>query len=93
MTGSEKQIKWATDIRNTFISIINQLMNETEQMTIQKRPDQVKFISIVRAKVDEAVATELSHDDAKYWIDNYSRFDKMSARAFLSPIFKAAKPE
>lgn len=92
MIGSEKQIKWATDIRQKFVTTINQLMDEVEQTTKSKRPDQAQFIPVVREKIDEAIAAELAHDDAKYWIEKYARFDRLDARAYLSPIFKAVIP-
>lgn len=92
MIGTEKQIKWATDIQTKFVNAVNQVVDELEQMTIQKRPDQAGFIPVLREKVNTAIATELQNSDATYWIEKYARFDKLEARSFLSPIVKSIKP-
>ena len=92
MTGTEKQVKWATDIQAKFVNAVNQVVDELEQMTIQKRPDQAGFVPVLREKVNTVIAAELQNDSAAYWIEKYARFDKLDARSFLSPIVKSVKP-
>jgi len=80
LKGSEKQITWASEIRNANIKILERELKEFEGREVSEKCSYEHITS----KIKKAIA-DISNEqtDAKWWIEN-----KNLANAFLSRIKK-----
>lgn len=71
LTGSDKQITWASDIRKTWIADIARLDGEGRR-TMEKRGmlDDPRYVAFVAAWNAEFAAILAEHTDAAWWIDH-----------------------
>lgn len=83
MSGSEKQIKWAEEIKASFVDTLkgadeNSFFNKLNHVGANKvnagklTPKQVT--GIVKM-FNDALTAVLSNDSAKFWIDNRNQMD------------------
>ncbi len=77
LTGSEKQVEWATKLRNSALEVLNAHIEA--YVAPQNQP-------IIKAARDKWVDNETS---STYWIDN--RFDLSELRSIVALIQKSAK--
>ncbi len=77
LTGSEKQIAWATKLRNQALEILNAHIEA--YVAPQNQP-------IIKAARDKWIANETA---STYWIDN--RFELSDLRSIINLIQKSAK--
>lgn len=81
LKGSEKQIKWANDLRDKFINDINKMKEESKKDTNLKALNTYFFVKGIKNKeidfdlIEETLNKILKEkDDSKFYIDN--RFEK-----------------
>lgn len=65
MKGTEKQVKWANDIRERVITLQDWVMENTKDVKTSKKRPEAK--EIVINEMNEV----LNNNDAKFWIDNF----------------------
>lgn len=73
MTGTEKQVKWAEDIRAEYVRKFDLLRDEYE--TLAKRAIAAgkateEIAQQGREKLEGQIAVALARTEAKWWIDN-----------------------
>lgn len=70
LTGTDKQITWATDIRNQMVSQVATLKEQLAAAATRK-PGQDHLLAATIPAIDSALADMLrEHTDAGWWIDN-----------------------
>lgn len=73
LKGSEKQVKWANDIRNRMIEI-NNIFEEATKDTDMTNLNEETLEGMVLQRIDKtrkALKNILSNEDAKFFIDNF----------------------
>lgn len=73
LKGSEKQVKWATDIRNRMIEI-NNIFEEATKDTDMTNLNEETLEGMVLQRIDKtrkALKNILNNEDAKFFIDNF----------------------
>lgn len=86
MQGTEKQIKWAEQIKAEMMGMINATAAKFSKAA-EGRPDQAKFDAIV-ARTLEIIEGR----DAAYWIDNRAEKDGvLDTKAAMRVWAEAAK--
>jgi hypothetical protein len=78
LTGTEKQIEWATQIRDTNVKTLER---EIEELKLREANGTGSFPELV-AKIEKAISDIGNQkSEAKWWIDN-----KNIANAFIQSI-------
>lgn len=81
LTGTDKQVSWASDIRARVVDALDALRRQIAQSAANK-PGQDHLAAAVNATIDEHLA---QHAEAKWWIDNqhtaYTLIKKAAADA------------
>ncbi len=71
LIGSEKQIAWATDIRNHNIKVLQNEINEIKarhyDYNLEISPKSAEMISKLEKAINDIMTT---HPDSKFWIDH-----------------------
>lgn len=93
MNGTQKQVEWAEDLRQKFVSIVGELMRETRLLTEKHQPEQMDVFFKVEDAVQDYMLEVCGNEDAKFWIDNYRQVDKWQVREELAPVFKRVERE
>lgn len=73
LKGSEKQVKWANDIRNRMIEI-NNIFEEATKDTDMTNLNEETLEGMVLQRIDKtrkALKNILNNEDAKFFIDNF----------------------
>lgn len=73
LKGSEKQVKWANDIRNRMIEI-NNIFEEATKDTDMTNLNEETLEGMVLQRIDKtrkALKNILNSEDAKFFIDNF----------------------
>lgn len=73
LKGSEKQVKWATDIRNRMIEI-NDIFEEATKDTDMTNLNEETLEGMILQRIDKtrkALKNILNSEDAKFFIDNF----------------------
>jgi hypothetical protein len=74
MTGTEKQIAYATTIKNAFLHNADQIVGAETAKADRNVPQQAAFV----AKVEATVAALKANENATFWINNRSEFEVSS---------------
>lgn len=81
LTGTDKQISWAGDIRCRVVDALDAMRHQIAQSAARK-PGQDHLVTAVNATIDAHLA---EHTEAKWWIDNqhtaYTLIKKAAADA------------
>lgn len=67
LTGSDKQIAWASDIRQQMLTATADLRRQAQEAVEHPERDPHGTAPVVLAVLDEIVST---HTEARWWIDN-----------------------
>lgn len=82
LTGTEKQIKWAEEIRAKFCSeaeALLQKMNERSEIDIATGKVSREKVEITLARMESGIALVNQQTEAKYWIENVKDLNAVSA--------------
>ena len=78
LKGTEKQIKWAEDIRKKFLSVANNLLNLTKtddyKTWLNKRYDVTEETDLI-----ELLENLKKNDSSKFWIENRYAFEDIQS--------------
>ena len=74
LTGSEKQVNWALQLRVTRLNELKAYFAKKEVACAAQRPDQMPQLLALRERV---LSFALGHTEAKFWID--SRNDELTS--------------
>ena len=80
LKGSEKQVKWAQDIRKVVIEATKGAVEEYEKMqseTFERKGKRSKARDIKIARLNEMVNEFENNDSSKFFIEKYSHFLKI----------------
>lgn len=86
LSGSDKQIAWATDIRSAALQSPKNDVNNQRLIPLDKLPadlpeDKANLLREAWDDVNKAYNTLLRETDSKFWIDNRDRADRYVAIA------------
>lgn len=80
LEGSDKQVKWARDIRRDFVEQLDKIFDK------YVRPNMPEAFAEFFEAFEPEYLSRLT--DSRYWIDNRNSFDKFKADLFHEALDK-----
>ncbi len=74
LTGSEKQINWALQLRVTRLNELKEFFAKKETLCLAQKPEDISKLIELR---DRVISLAIGHTDAKFWIDSRGESIKM----------------
>lgn len=81
MKGTEKQIKWANEIKGEFLATMHTYLNNMIQKNATAPTEQIEKI---KQQEKFAISAAEKQDDAKWWIDNGRTHWQIVAKQLLN---------
>lgn len=79
LRGTEKQVKWAENIRKEFLSLVNNLLDLTKtedyKVWLNRRYDTTEEIEFI-----ELLENLKQNDSSKFWIENRYDFEDAQSK-------------
>lgn len=86
MTGTEKQVAWAEDIRAKTVPMVEAVVAETVA-SVAGMPEYVEMV----ARYEAHVAVEMARTDARYWIDRWANKNRFYVETVNARWIKVAR--
>ena len=76
MNGTEKQIKWATDIRNNFTATLDSYVEKMDRIRTEEVDEKVKTLKDKLNKFSNQIKND-TEKDAKYYIETREKLTQI----------------